>query len=484
MSVSINWNAFAHQEAFQSQIRQTLTQVLNKQKPKILEDTIEVRHLDWGTKAPTLEILEIGDLASDKFRGVFKLSYDGGASITLATKVQANLLNVYENSSVSRFVTPRIVGASASLPIPLHLTLRNINLQGTVIVAFSKTNGLTLVFRNDPLHSIEVKSTFDQLPGIATFLQQQIESQIRGLFREEVPSALYQLSLKYMSRLSAKDALNIASTEPEVEPILFADIDKEKPVSLVNILQIESLFSGRQTLALSTPVLRNTTLRSNIMNFYASPGLQGSTLKLLPNCGSVYTDIYNKAKQARNKGNNKKTHRRRVICLKNKKNTQDASEEYESRSTLKASSENTCKSPISSENAFAMNNVIGVSNTEEDVLDRAAGHLNGSYVPEVIGSSAATTLVSSPIDSDASSISTEQEDDEDLILGQSKDCSPFIYSTDYLFEQKMRNTLNGIPKQFQIGLQNNIYVPMIKPLDEWKLRSNENDNDLPPAYVA
>lgn len=37
---------------------------------------------------PELEILEIGDLSTDRFRGIFRLTYSGDAHITLQTKVQ------------------------------------------------------------------------------------------------------------------------------------------------------------------------------------------------------------------------------------------------------------------------------------------------------------------------------------------------------------------------------------------------------------
>lgn len=45
-----------------------------------------------GTCPPELEILEIGDLAEDRFRGIFKMRYHGDAEIVLQTKVQVNCL--------------------------------------------------------------------------------------------------------------------------------------------------------------------------------------------------------------------------------------------------------------------------------------------------------------------------------------------------------------------------------------------------------
>ena len=47
-----------------------------------------VKEFNLGSVAPDLEMLEIGELGEDKFRGVFKLKYSGDAYIVLQTKVQ------------------------------------------------------------------------------------------------------------------------------------------------------------------------------------------------------------------------------------------------------------------------------------------------------------------------------------------------------------------------------------------------------------
>jgi hypothetical protein len=73
-----------------------LTAALNKSpKPPIIVDDIHVTELNLGSIPPELEILEIGDLAEDRFRGIFKMSYTGDAFLTLKTRVQANPLNTF-----------------------------------------------------------------------------------------------------------------------------------------------------------------------------------------------------------------------------------------------------------------------------------------------------------------------------------------------------------------------------------------------------
>lgn len=69
-----------------------LTTALNKSpKPPIIVDDILVNELNLGSVPPELEILEIGDLAEDRFRGIFKMCYSGDAFLTLKTRVQVRL---------------------------------------------------------------------------------------------------------------------------------------------------------------------------------------------------------------------------------------------------------------------------------------------------------------------------------------------------------------------------------------------------------
>src|SRR5437667_11422140 len=85
---------------------------------------------------------------------------------------------------------------STGLTIPLQITLSEIRLSGFVILVFSKQKGVTLVFRNDPLESLKVSSTFDSIPFVRDYLQKEIEGQLRVLLMEEVPAIIHRLSLR------------------------------------------------------------------------------------------------------------------------------------------------------------------------------------------------------------------------------------------------------------------------------------------------
>lgn len=268
-----------------------LTTALNKSpKPPIIVDDIIVTELNLGTTPPELEILEIGDLAEDRFRGIFKMSYAGDAFLTLKTKVQANPLNTYLSTKPS-FASPQPLAASSGLTIPLQITLSDIRLSGFVILVFSKQKGLTLVFRNDPLESLKVSSTFDSIPFVRDYLQKEIEGQLRVLFMEDLPAIIHRLSLRLWSpefeELETEERLegNHDTTAP-IDPLAsppqdavdaFGNALDESQISALsldspseihasfsqkNILRLAALSESQRTLSLFTPGIRDAVFRA------------------------------------------------------------------------------------------------------------------------------------------------------------------------------------------------------------------------------
>lgn len=92
MAFNFNWSPLTADADFYRRARDLLTKALNKSpKPPIIVDDILVSEFNLGTVPPDLEILEIGDLAEDRFRGIFKMCYSGDAFMTLKTRVQVRL---------------------------------------------------------------------------------------------------------------------------------------------------------------------------------------------------------------------------------------------------------------------------------------------------------------------------------------------------------------------------------------------------------
>ncbi|CEP13709.1 hypothetical protein [Parasitella parasitica] len=196
MAFRFNWPEFDHE--FYVEAKQQLETAMNKgNKPSVIVDHITVKELHMGTQPPELEILEIGELGNDKFRGIFKLNYAGDAYIEVQTKVQANPMHA-KVSELPRHSRPSILAADQSLVVPMILRISDLKLRGIVVLVVSKTKGVTLVFKNDPLESIRVSSTFDSVSILRDFLQRQIEAQLRNLLQEDLPAMIHNLSLRYI----------------------------------------------------------------------------------------------------------------------------------------------------------------------------------------------------------------------------------------------------------------------------------------------
>jgi distribution and morphology protein 34 len=288
MAFNFNWSPLL---ADTSRARDMLTTALNKSpKPPIIVDDIIVTELNLGSTPPELEILEIGDLAEDRFRGIFKMSYTGDAFLTLKTKVQVNPLKTHLSTRPD-FASPQPLAAASGLTIPLSITLSNFRLSGFVILVFSKQKGLTLVFRNDPLESLKVSSTFDSIPFVRDYLQKEIEGQLRVLFMEDLPAIIHRLSLRLCSpefqeieteeRLDgAKDsaaAVDPLATPPQDAVDAFGNPLDESQISEIaldpvgeihasfsqkNILRLAALSESQRTLSLFTPGIRDAVFRA------------------------------------------------------------------------------------------------------------------------------------------------------------------------------------------------------------------------------
>ncbi|GMG30442.1 unnamed protein product [Ambrosiozyma monospora] len=374
MSFKINWDHIEKKNLSTTTI-ELLEEVLNSGKrPSILSSDIKIIDLSFGEIAPDFEILEIGDLANDKFRGIFKFKYYGDASITVNTKVSASPLknysdtfsdtildenNVnyknmsYELNDLTGFIKPEFNLSDCDFDIPLNLTLSKFKLSSIIVVVFSKTKGLTLVFKNDPLESIEVSSTFDRIKPIAEFLQKKIEAQISDLFKELLPSILYKFSLKYTTQSFDqfhKDLLlNEELDSDEKKRVSLKDIDPENPlrISPGNLMRLTRLSSSRQTLTfggrLSCDTMNKEIVTKSFVNAIIASNLNNFSLNKIQlsksdfQYGSISTKVSAiKEFQTRNYiKNNHNSHdnlkpKRRVIKMKHKKSKKHTETDTES----------------------------------------------------------------------------------------------------------------------------------------------------------
>ncbi|KAL2752455.1 hypothetical protein ACRALDRAFT_2111831 [Sodiomyces alcalophilus JCM 7366] len=290
MAFNFNWSPLTADEDFYRRARDLLTTALNKSpKPPIIVDDILVTELNLGSVPPELEILEIGDIAEDRFRGIFKMSYSGDAYLTLKTRVQANPLNTYLYSKPA-FTSPQPLAAASGLTIPLSITLSDIKLSAFIILVFSRQKGLTLVFRNDPLESLKVSSTFDSIQFVRDYLQRTIEAQLRTLMMEELPAIIHRLSLRLwcpdQAPKQTEEAPKAHVDETVVNPFASPPLDPVdangnlidpndvSSLSLEGGPEVQSLFSQKsllrlaalndshRTFSLFTPHIRDVVFRA------------------------------------------------------------------------------------------------------------------------------------------------------------------------------------------------------------------------------
>ncbi len=151
-----------------------------------------------------------------------------------------------------------------------------------------------MVFRNDPLESLKVSSTFDSIPFVREYLQKEIEGQLRTLLMDEVPAIIHRLSLRlwvpeYQAREDEEPAKHTGNPFPEGKATDPLASPPQDPVDLsghaLDAMQIaslsldsgsdtHSLFSQRtllrlgvltnsqRTLSLFTPNIRDAVFRA------------------------------------------------------------------------------------------------------------------------------------------------------------------------------------------------------------------------------
>jgi distribution and morphology protein 34 len=202
-------------------------------------------------------------------------------------------MNTYLCSKPS-FTSPQPLAASSGLTIPLQITLSEIKLSAFIILVFSRQKGLTLVFRNDPLESLKVSSTFDSIPFVRDYLQKTIESQLRTLMMDELPAIIHKLSLRLWCPESGvkeeeemaertdkseddevgidpfssppQDAVDARGNVLDASDISSLSLDGGAEIhslfSQKNLLRLTALTDSHRTLSLFTPSIRDAVFRS------------------------------------------------------------------------------------------------------------------------------------------------------------------------------------------------------------------------------
>ena len=150
------------------------------------------------------------------------------------------------------------------------------------------------MFRNDPLESLKVSSTFDSIPFVREYLQKVIESQLRTLLMDEVPAIIHRLSLQlwapeYRVREGENGSCGAEIATPEEKAVDPLASPPQDPVDLSghvldasqiaslsldpgsetyslfsqkNLIRLQALTNSHRTLSLFTPNIRDAVFRA------------------------------------------------------------------------------------------------------------------------------------------------------------------------------------------------------------------------------
>jgi distribution and morphology protein 34 len=149
-----------------------------------------------------------------------------------------------------------------------------------------------LVFRNDPLESLKVSSTFDSIPFVRDYLQKEIEGQLRVLLMEEVPAIIHRLSLRlwvpeYRAHDEKEHVVGALDGRGPIDPLVappqsavdssgsLVDMAGLSPLSLdsispdgqalfsqKNLLRLAALTDRQRSLSLFTPSIEDAVFRA------------------------------------------------------------------------------------------------------------------------------------------------------------------------------------------------------------------------------
>lgn len=228
------WRQLSHDDAemihdIASRIETSLNHHSNTTKPSNICAPFQVRDLYLGSEPPQLQILELSELTKQSFRAILSFSCANDAYLVLSTKVQANPMSIantpgpsdndkiIQNNSAAknedihesskktqRTIFPagmnRMLAANKSLIVPMHIRMIDIKIKALIRVSFHVWKGLIIKFLNDPLENVTISTTFDALPRLRSFLQQDIESKLREAILRDLPDAVYQWSREWINQ--------------------------------------------------------------------------------------------------------------------------------------------------------------------------------------------------------------------------------------------------------------------------------------------
>lgn len=194
MSFKFNWNFFNVEELKEHSKVAITKSIAESKRPAIMADPLEVTDIDFGTSPPKLAFDSIKQVEEGRAHIVFRIKYDGDATITLKTRLHANpLRELFISNQWPLFVQPTLVGATNPLEIPFELKLKSIHLDGYMDVVYTK-KGLTVLFSDNMVTHVETESSLDGVPGVNKMITTMLTKVLAEAFEEDVPEMVWKVS--------------------------------------------------------------------------------------------------------------------------------------------------------------------------------------------------------------------------------------------------------------------------------------------------
>ncbi|KAF2070037.1 hypothetical protein CYY_008645 [Polysphondylium violaceum] len=243
MSFKLSWGNFDNN--FIENLKNTLTDTLNNGPPiPNITDKLSVYNLVLGDLAPQVELLEI-DPSKDKLTFVFKFKYQGNALLELRTNVQANpvylgsSLNIKSKREKNMLKNLRLGPASKPHVIPLSIVIKDIDFEGVLSVSIVNAK-IEASFKEDPLKSINIVTSFDEFPPAAAFIKSLVEGQLRDFIMKEFPTIVGSITIPLPASPDSSPVYSSTQTTPSFTPPSSLTQQTENSISINNSPNLHS----------------------------------------------------------------------------------------------------------------------------------------------------------------------------------------------------------------------------------------------------
>lgn len=214
-------------EAAREHYRQLAQKLLNKfNDPPSIIGPFHVVQFDMGDAPPQIVLNEVLVAEPTIFRGIFRVSFGGSFIFEVQSSVELNLASCPDDDDGIYWHLPT-VSAHTQFRLPIAVSLSDLNIDGRLLVTWTKDGGVKATFLDDPLKKITFASSFSYLKSLHQLLQDAVENGLRQMLTSVVPNLVQRSETENLPVLQMQEAT--LRGENEVLPEDIQDRQKEEP---------------------------------------------------------------------------------------------------------------------------------------------------------------------------------------------------------------------------------------------------------------